>query len=289
MKVLQAMNLKWVKLARMLALAMVLALVAPMVLPAASVTAEAATVKLNATKKSIYVGKSFTLKISGTKKAVTWTSSKKSVATVSKKGKVTGKSAGKAVITAKVGGKKYTCTVTVRKDDYVTNAPFDAKRMTVKNCTIVVPGKWKSSSEENDSMATVILTPTSALGVSNIVVANTYAKGSYSAGFDDYLKTLKAEMTADALKQTVKQQNGIEPDITNLKVAEEKMDCGRVAVVTYDIAMMGVAMKQKTYQLLGEDYIMTVTVTFTELDTSMTEKEIIEIADHMVDSIKWKK
>ena len=72
-----------------------------------------AKVKLNKTKVTIHVGESYKLKVKGTKKKVTWKSSKKSVVTVNKKGVVTGKKAGKSIITAKVGKKKLKCKVTV--------------------------------------------------------------------------------------------------------------------------------------------------------------------------------
>ena len=48
------------------------------------------------------VGKTYTLKASGTKGKITWTSSKKSVATVSSKGVVKAKKKGTAVIAAKI-------------------------------------------------------------------------------------------------------------------------------------------------------------------------------------------
>lgn len=57
-------------------------------------------------------GQSHTLKLKNGKK-VTWSSSDKKVATVSKKGKVKAKKAGRTTITAKVGKKKYKSTVTV--------------------------------------------------------------------------------------------------------------------------------------------------------------------------------
>lgn len=80
-----------------------------------TITAEAAAkTKISKTAISITVGKKYTLKVSGTKKKVTWSSSKKSIATVSSKGVVTAKKKGTATITAKVGGKKYTCKVTVK-------------------------------------------------------------------------------------------------------------------------------------------------------------------------------
>ena len=69
--------------------------------------------------KTIEIGKTVTLKLKNAPKGkkIKWTSSKKKVAVVNSKGRVQGKSAGKAKITAKVGKKKYTCTVTVKKKE----------------------------------------------------------------------------------------------------------------------------------------------------------------------------
>ncbi len=77
--------------------------------------ASAAKIKLSKKSVTITKGKSVTLKLKGTKKKPKWSSSNKKVATVSKKGKVTGKKAGNAKITAKVGKKKYVCKVKVVK------------------------------------------------------------------------------------------------------------------------------------------------------------------------------
>lgn len=74
---------------------------------------QAASIKINTKKKTLKVKQSYTLKISGTKKKVKWTSSNNKVATVSSKGKVTAKKKGTATITATVGNKKYTCKITV--------------------------------------------------------------------------------------------------------------------------------------------------------------------------------
>ena len=75
----------------------------------------ASAAKLNKKSISLNVGKTYTLKASGTKGKITWTSSKKSVATVSSKGVVKAKKKGTAVITAKYGKKKLTCKVTVKQ------------------------------------------------------------------------------------------------------------------------------------------------------------------------------
>lgn len=71
--------------------------------------------KISKKKATMTVGQTLQLKVKGTKKKVKWSSNKKSVATVSAKGKVKAKKAGKATITAKVGKKKYSCEVTVKE------------------------------------------------------------------------------------------------------------------------------------------------------------------------------
>lgn len=81
-------------------------------------TAEAAAkVKLNKTKATLTITDSkknptVTLKVTGTSRKATWSTSDKTVATV-KNGKVTAQKAGNVTITCKVNGKKYTCKVTV--------------------------------------------------------------------------------------------------------------------------------------------------------------------------------
>lgn len=106
-KTLGGMSMKRIK--KMLFCLMLL-LSFSMVIPAQA----QAAVKINKKTASVNVGKTVQLKISGTKKKVKWSTSKKSVATVTQKGKVTGKKKGTATITAKIGSKKYTCKVTVK-------------------------------------------------------------------------------------------------------------------------------------------------------------------------------
>lgn len=72
-------------------------------------------VSLNTTEKSIMVGDSFSLTatVNPQGESVTWSSSNASVASVNN-GKVTGVSAGSAVITVKAGSATASCTVTVK-------------------------------------------------------------------------------------------------------------------------------------------------------------------------------
>ena len=97
--------------------ALVLSMVAPSFLPVLNDTQkiEAATIVAISKKSiSLYVGKTYTLKITGTTNTVKWSSSNKTIATVSTKGKVTAKKKGTATITALVNSKRYTCKVTVK-------------------------------------------------------------------------------------------------------------------------------------------------------------------------------
>lgn len=74
---------------------------------------EAAAIKLNKTAVQLAPKQSYTLKVSGTAKTIKWSSSNAGVATVSSRGKVTAKKSGTAVITAKIGSKRYSCKVLV--------------------------------------------------------------------------------------------------------------------------------------------------------------------------------
>lgn len=70
---------------------------------------------LNVKKLEMKKGQTKKLKVMGTKKKVKWKSSNKKVATVTKKGTVKGKKAGKTKITGIIGEKKLVCLVRVNE------------------------------------------------------------------------------------------------------------------------------------------------------------------------------
>ena len=120
----------------------------PMELPIiSSAHVEAATVKLNKTKISIYVGNSDTLTLTGTKLKTTWTTSDKKIAVVSTGGVVKGIKRGTATITAKVGTSKYSCKVTVLNHEIsktsLNLAVAGTHYLSIKGGTGTVT--WKSS------------------------------------------------------------------------------------------------------------------------------------------------
>lgn len=137
----------------MLSICLTAMLVVPCVAPDApfSVTVQAAAkIKLN--KKTAYVtkGETVQLKISGTKKAVKWSSSDKKIATVNAKGKVKGIKKGTATITAKVGTKKYTCKVTIEtpKISKAKVSVNKGKTITLKMSGTKQTVKWSTSDKK---------------------------------------------------------------------------------------------------------------------------------------------
>lgn len=94
-----------------------------------------AAVKLNATKKTMYVGEKTALKVTGTKSKVKWSTSNKKVATVTQKGKVTAKAEGSTTVKAKVGKKNLSCKITVK-------SKFSASEATKNiSCTLQDTGR----------------------------------------------------------------------------------------------------------------------------------------------------
>lgn len=77
-----------------------------------------AAVKLNNTSRLIEQGDTMVLKVSGTKLKAKWVSSNPTIASVTKKGKVTAKKPGYATIKAKIKGKTLKCKVTVIDANY---------------------------------------------------------------------------------------------------------------------------------------------------------------------------
>lgn len=102
----------------------ILTVIAILLLIVCMVVPVSAAGKINKKKVTLKVGQTLQLKVTGTKGKVKWKSSKKSVATVSSKGRVKAKKKGSTTITAKVGKKKYTCKVTVKKPATNSNGGF---------------------------------------------------------------------------------------------------------------------------------------------------------------------
>ncbi|MBE5968246.1 MAG: hypothetical protein E7255_15030 [Lachnospiraceae bacterium] len=109
-------------------------------------------IRFNDTKVELEIGHYKTLRISGTTKKASWSSSNPKVATVSSGGKVTANASGNTTITANVAGKKLTCKVSVYQiyKKELTLAPGNTYTPTIWGPVREV--KWSS---DNKSVATV--------------------------------------------------------------------------------------------------------------------------------------
>lgn len=164
------------KIALMIFALCLFSFVLPDVLPTERVAA-AESIKLNKSKLTIEVGSTYTLKINGTKEKITWSSSNKKIAKVNKSGKVTGVKKGSATITATVAGKKYTCKVTVKKQEYkvassgLTEVKTHQEIMNELNMTVIkTMNKVTGVTGINSSDSEYISAATPAYGeISNVV------------------------------------------------------------------------------------------------------------------------
>lgn len=149
------------KVKKTLAVALTFAMTVVMV-PQSALAAKK-QVKLNKKSVSVAVGKTVKVKLKNNKKKVKWTvvSGKKNVA-LSKKGKtgvtVKGKRVGKAKVQAKIGKKKYVCTVTVTNKNK-TQTTAAKKTAAPGNTTGTTAGKNTGSTTAKPT-ATPTVTPT---------------------------------------------------------------------------------------------------------------------------------
>lgn len=149
------------KVKKTLAVALTFAMTVVMV-PQSALAAKK-QVKLNKKSVSVAVGKTVKVKLKNNKKKVKWTvvSGKKNVA-LSKKGKtgvtIKGKRVGKAKVQAKIGKKKYVCTVTVT-DKNKAQTTVAKKTAAPGNTTGTTAGKNTGSTAAKPT-ATPTPTPT---------------------------------------------------------------------------------------------------------------------------------
>ena len=249
-------------------LVLIFSLVSPAALPMSSATvAQAATLKLNKKELSLVVGKSYTLKVTGTKQKIIWTTSKKSVATVSKSGKIAAKKAGSVTITATVNKKKYTCKVTVKKaiiiNPYISKAPFDAQESIYKEINYITPKDWIKDviAEQGNyivlSIHPVLLDATVGSSSIGLTIQETgQARPDYSLikeQFEDYI-------TEDLIISQLAQV-GIIATLSDFKTCDYEAKLGTTFKTEYKVTHEGGTMTQVIYDLYIDNYLIEVTIT----------------------------
>lgn len=139
-------------------------------------------IKLNKSSIALSVGKSYKLKIKGTRKKVKWKSSNKKIATVTRKGTVKGKANGYTKITAKVGKNKYTCKVYVGKCIY-SNKHVSVYYRSTSSYTVNFFIKNKTNRSIEFTASTLAFDSTNFYGGGNEIIKKNSVK---SFGYDTY-------------------------------------------------------------------------------------------------------
>ena len=185
------------------------------------VSANAASPKLNKKKATVTVGKTVKLKVKNTGKTVKWTSSNKKVATVKKSGKygavVTGKKAGKATITAKVGSKKLKCKVTVKKKSSSTSSGS----IVLSKASVSIPKGTSTTIKVTGTTKSITSVSSSKTSVAS--VKKTGARTVKITGKKYGASTIKVKIAGKTLKCVASVRSGIsnaEIEKKNKKIAD---------------------------------------------------------------------
>lgn len=186
-------------------------------------TTASAAVKLNKTAISLSEGDTYTLKASGTKSKITWTSSKKTVATVSSKGVVTAKKAGSATITATISNKKYTCKVTVIEKFNATTASKNIKSELIDTGKGVIAILKNSNKYPVSLDATMVYMDASGKAIGKSTSYNYYFESgkecalSFSAPYDKNYDTVEYDTYKISYKIS-SLSSSIKSALTDIKV-----------------------------------------------------------------------
>lgn len=218
-----------------LALALAIALAAPAAAASTPVTTAqaAAKVKLSAAKKTLNVGKSFTLKLKNAGGKVTWKSSKKSVATVNAKGKVNAIASGTTTITATNKKKAYKCKVTVKNP----KKPAGMKDMQAGPVNLCYPKAFTAEAAEVDgNYAWVAADAEDAEKMTQTLTVKMQYTGEDAYDYDTLLGMYEAQLSEEAQK-SVYEMLGIEAEITNYEMASYDSKAGKAVRVAFHLKM----------------------------------------------------
>ena len=270
-----------------LALALTLALAVPIVTPVTNVAvAEAATIKLNRTKKTLKVGETCQLKVSGTKKTVKWKSSKKSVASVSSKGRVKAKRAGKTNITATVSGKTLKCKITVKEAENpaVANAPFDAKEIKNTNYSFAAPKDWIEVFFNYENVYTYMSSPNPTSQSSLMVMVT--ETDEIAPDYEDF-KTQFSIISEETLKAELEESGYTDVQISNFYTSDVTTPLGTAFKYSFTAKVNsenGVLHFNKELYTMAIDYYTLIIMGTDMIDENIANPAIMDVAEYALTS-----
>ncbi len=265
--------------------ALTLSLVAPTATPMAPAVASAATkkvLKINATKKTLNVGKTFTLKVANAKK-VTWKSSKTAVATVSSKGVVSAKKSGTATITATADKKKFTCKVTV-KNPALTKASFEAKDYVAGEFNMVIPKDWKANTNSAPGVNTTVIA-----GSESVIIATDMVTGQPAMDYASLKDSLMLTTTPEVIATSLSTSFGLtDTKVTDLVFEDHKSPLGTAVSITYTIE--GTDSTGESVKVYANGYFLSIKNRYIQVETladSIEEdyQQVLDMGTYLFDSM----
>lgn len=270
------------------ALALALTVGTPSVVPMnnVAVAEAAASVKLNKTKLSLTVGDTAKLTVSGTKSKITWATSKKTVATVDKAGKVTAVKAGTATIKATVDKKSYTCKVTVKAvNPNVTKAPFKAQEVVFGDLKGVVPKDWENKVTYNTQgiYSSALYPKTADLEtlVSGVQLMIQFT-GTPKMDYSQVKEYFGASITEDLINSQLA-AGGLEVKVTDFKTSDFESTLGTAFKTEYKMNISGIEVSQAIYDVYIDNYLIQVTVSS---DSDGTTPDSYVVAEYLLNSLE---
>lgn len=268
-----------------LVFALLLALIVPVCMPNSVSTVQAAsTAKISNSKLKLEVGKTKTLSIKGTKNKVTWSTSNKKVATVSKTGKVKAIAKGTATIkgTVVISKKKtvFSCKVTVTK-----NTLAKAKLLDI---TADVPDNFVTEDiSEQLGLPTLCFLPKdtdiqSETGYSNITLT-AIATGTPKLDYAEIEASMGAALSKEALEKQLATALQTTIKIKDFKQSDYDSKLGKSLKITLKFTAYDIEYSYAAYLLSIDNYLLQVTA----LEAPGKEKyNITALSEGILDSIK---
>lgn len=252
--------------------------------------AQAAAIKISNKTLSMEIAQTKSLKVTGTKKTVKWSSSNKKIAAVTSKGKVKAIAAGKTSITASVAGKKLVCKVTVKQNTLVKNAPFTAKEVTIDQLHIIIPSDWTVPSKSNtsgklSSGLNVTLVPEDSDVASEFDFTVTKLSKEDLKKYSDY-EAFKADiadyMTKDSFNTAFTKTFDTDFEFTHFEQTDMETSFGKVYRTEILLNVSGQSVNVIVYDFITGNY----NIYLTAIDASQTE--LNAVSDYLVGSITVK-
>lgn len=268
----------WMMLLVLLLLGSAVTVAAAQEPPTAFAAVQATSISINQTAATVSRGETFRLKLRGTKQAVVWKTTDKTVAAVDKAGVVTAKAKGKAAVYTKLDGVTYRCVVRV-----------EAPRLSKKALTLIVGQrvtltldgtarrvKWQSSDPAVAKVTKTGLVAAKAKG--KAVVTATVGKTSFTCA----VRVEAPKLSNKALALTVGDTAALKLAGTTKRVKWRSTNDAVATVENGVVTALGAGTAKIVAKVGGQKFICKVTVTERPVRSRLVKADYTDTGDGII-------